>query len=103
MNFGSRRRDMAALLTSNLEFLEAGHGFEEIAPSDDLISSQVGADQLLFVIVHAGDDFDVTVEQIEFLRNHHPGARVAIVDTHYRLDDVVAATVATIQDAISQG
>ncbi|WFU18456.1 response regulator transcription factor [Bradyrhizobium sp. CB3481] len=96
-----RRRDFSIILVGERGLLREGierilrsANFRiraSVAPGDDLISSQVGADQLLFVMVQAGDDFDVTIEQIEFLRNHHPGARVAIVDTHYRLDDVVAA------------
>jgi len=47
--------------------------------------------QLLFLIVHAGDDIDVALGQIELLRDNHPGGRIAIVADHYRLDDVVSA------------
>ena len=96
-----RRRDFAIVLVGERGLLR--EGIERIlrsanfrirasaAPGDDLMASQVQADQLLFLIIHTGDDFDATVEQIEFLRNRHSNARVAIVVTRYRLDDVVAA------------
>jgi two-component system, NarL family, nitrate/nitrite response regulator NarL len=94
-----RRRNFAIILVGERGLLR--EGIERIlrsanfrigasaAPGDDLMASQIQADQLLFLIVHTGDDFDV--EQIELLRNRHPNARVAIVVTRYRLDDVVAA------------
>ena len=47
--------------------------------------------QLLFIIVHTGDDFDAVLEQIAFLRDNHPGGRIAIVADHYRLDELVSA------------
>jgi len=47
--------------------------------------------QLLFLIVHTGDDFDVTLEQIELLREKHPTGRFAIVADHYRLTDLASA------------
>ncbi|XSC41944.1 hypothetical protein ACF1BQ_025185 [Bradyrhizobium sp. RDT10] len=96
-----RRRDFAIILVGERGLLR--EGIERIlrsanfrirasaAPGDDLMASQTQPDQLLFLIVHTGDDFDATVEQIEFLRNGHPNARVAIVVTRYRLEDVVAA------------
>lgn len=96
-----RRRDFAIILVGERGLLR--EGIERILRSanfrirasassgDDLMASQTQADQLLFLIVDTGDDFDATVEQIEFLRNHHPTARFAIVVTRYRLDDVVAA------------
>jgi len=47
--------------------------------------------QLLFLVVHTGDDFDVALEQIELLRDKYPGGRFAIVADHYRLDELVSA------------
>jgi two-component system nitrate/nitrite response regulator NarL len=47
--------------------------------------------QLLFLIVHTGDDFDVALEQIELLRDAHPRGRIAIVADHYRLVEMVSA------------
>jgi two-component system nitrate/nitrite response regulator NarL len=45
----------------------------------------------LFLVVHTGDDFEAAVEQIELLRDQHPGGRIAIVADHYRLGEVVSA------------
>jgi DNA-binding NarL/FixJ family response regulator len=47
--------------------------------------------QLLFLIVHTGDDFGVALEQIELLREKHPEARIAIVADHYRRHELVSA------------
>jgi len=58
---------------------------------DDLPLGKPLPRQLLFLIVHAGDDIDVALGQIELLRDNHPGGRIAIVADHYRLDDVVSA------------
>src|SRR5437879_5841288 len=58
---------------------------------DDLPPGKLLPPQLLFLIVHAGDDIEVAIEQIELLRDNHPGGRIAIVADHYRLDDVASA------------
>src|SRR5258708_2251648 len=58
---------------------------------DDLPLGKPLPRQLLFLIVHAGDDIDVALEQIELLRDNYPSGRIAIVADHYRLDDVVSA------------
>ncbi|WGD56695.1 response regulator transcription factor [Bradyrhizobium sp. CB1650] len=42
-------------------------------------------------MVHTGGEFDAVIEQLEFLRDRNPRARIAIVSDHYRLDEVVAA------------
>jgi two-component system nitrate/nitrite response regulator NarL len=62
-----------------------------VACADDLLSSKLQPDQPLFLVVHTGDDFDAAIEQIEFLRDRHPGGRIAIVAHHYRLGELVAA------------
>jgi DNA-binding NarL/FixJ family response regulator len=62
-----------------------------VACADDLPPGTLQPDQLLFLIVHTGDDFDVVLEQIELLRDNHPSARIAIVADHYRLDELVSA------------
>jgi two-component system nitrate/nitrite response regulator NarL len=96
-----RRRDFAIILVGERGLLR--EGIERIlrsasfrimasaAPGDDMMASRIQPDQLLFLIVHTGDDFDAGVEQIEFLRNQHPKTRIAIVVTRYRLDELVAA------------
>src|SRR6202011_72091 len=58
---------------------------------DDLLPSKLQSHQPLFLVVHAGDDFDAAVEQIELLRDQHPGGRIAIVADHYRLGELVSA------------
>jgi DNA-binding NarL/FixJ family response regulator len=62
-----------------------------VSCADDLSLSKLQPHQLLFLIVHSGDDFDVAVEQIEILRDQHPGGRIAIVADHYRLSELVSA------------
>ncbi|QDW40653.1 response regulator transcription factor [Bradyrhizobium sp. KBS0727] len=62
-----------------------------VSCADDLPPGKLLRHQLLFLIVHAGDDIDVALEQIELLRDNHPGGRIAIVADHYRLDDVASA------------
>jgi DNA-binding NarL/FixJ family response regulator len=59
--------------------------------ADDLLPSKPQRHQPLFLIVHTGDDFDSAIEQIELFRDQHPGARIAIVADHYRLDELVSA------------
>jgi DNA-binding NarL/FixJ family response regulator len=62
-----------------------------VSCADDLSPSKLQPQQLLFLIVHGGDDFDVAVEQIGLLRDQHPGGRIAIVADHYRLSELVSA------------
>ena len=81
------------LLREGIERILRSENFRimaSVVPGDDLLA-QIQPDQMLFLIVHTGDDFGVTVEQVEFLRNRHPNARVVIVVTRYRVDEVVAA------------
>src|SRR5437762_4407743 len=62
-----------------------------VSCADDLLPSKRHLHQPLFLVVHTGDDFDAAVEQIELFRDQHPGARIAIVADHYRLDELVLA------------
>ena len=85
---------LRGLLKEGIERILRSAGFRTIAsaaPIDDLMTSRIQSDQLLFLIVHTGDDFDAAVEQVKFLRHHYPNARTAIVVTRYRLDELVAA------------
>jgi DNA-binding NarL/FixJ family response regulator len=80
------REGLARILSSaNFRILAA------VSCADDLLPSKLEAHQPLFLVVHTGDDFDVAVEQIELLRDQHPGGRIAIVADHYRLGEVVSA------------
>lgn len=62
-----------------------------VSCADDLIPSTLQRHQPLFLIIHTGNDFDSTVEQIEMLREHYPNGRIAIVADHYRLSELVSA------------
>ena len=65
--------------------------FASVSCADDLPPGKFQPQQLLFLIVHTGDDFDVTLEQIELLRDKYPTGRFAIVADHYRLADLASA------------
>src|ERR1700732_527735 len=62
-----------------------------VSCADDLLPSKLQPHQPVFLVVHTGDDFDAAVEQIELLRDQHPGGRIAIVSDHYRLGELVSA------------
>ena len=62
-----------------------------VSCADDLLPRKLQSHQPLFLVVHTGDDFEAAVEQIELLRDQHPGGRIAIVADHYRLGDLVSA------------
>jgi DNA-binding NarL/FixJ family response regulator len=62
-----------------------------VSCADDLLPAKLQLEHPLFLVVHTGDDFDVAVEQIEFLRDQYPGGRIAIVADHYRLGELVSA------------
>jgi DNA-binding NarL/FixJ family response regulator len=62
-----------------------------VSCADDVLPSKLQSHQPLFLVVHTGDDFEAAVEQIELLRDQHPGGRIAIVADHYRLGDLVSA------------
>lgn len=61
-----------------------------VSCADDLPLGKLQSHHVLVLIVHTGDDVDTVVEQIEFLREQHPKARIAIVADHYRLDEMVS-------------
>ena len=59
--------------------------------SADELPSELQAHQLLFLIIHNGDSFDVALDQIRFVRGQRPDARIAVVSDHYRPDELVWA------------
>src|SRR6267154_5351043 len=59
------------------------HILASVSCADDLPPSIPGQPRPLFLIVHTGDDFDPTVEQIELFRDGHSGARIAVVSDAY--------------------
>jgi two-component system nitrate/nitrite response regulator NarL len=50
----------------------------------DELPSIVRAQQLLFLIVHTSDDFDLAIEQVELVKEQHPSGRIAVVADRYR-------------------
>ncbi|MDH2403159.1 response regulator transcription factor [Bradyrhizobium sp. SSUT18] len=61
------------------------------ASSADELPSELQAPQLLFLIIHNGDSFDLALDQIHFVKAHYPDARIAVVSDHYRPDELVLA------------
>ena len=61
-----------------------------VSSADNWIARKTQLNHALFLVVHAGDDFDSTVEQIELFRNRHPGGRIAVVTERYRLDELIS-------------
>ena len=59
--------------------------------SVDELPSTLQSLQLLFLIVQAGDDFDLAVEHMGLVRDQHPGGRIAIVANHYRPAELALA------------
>jgi two-component system nitrate/nitrite response regulator NarL len=57
----------------------------------DELPSTLQSLQPLFIIVQAGDDFDLAAEHIGLVRDQHPGGRIAIVANHYRPADMALA------------
>ena len=62
-----------------------------VSCADELPPGKLQSHPSLVLIVHAGEDFDTAVEQIELLRERHPKARIAVVADHYRLNEMVSA------------
>ncbi len=62
-----------------------------VTSADDLCASRTQQSQVLYVIVHTGDDFGAAVEQIEPLRGRYPEGRVVMVADRYRLNELTAA------------
>jgi DNA-binding NarL/FixJ family response regulator len=96
-----RQKSFATILVGKSVLIREGiarilHGshFRTVASAscvEDLPSSHFQQRHLLFLIVHTGDDFDLLLEQIEFLRDKHPTGCIAIVADHCQLDELVSA------------
>jgi two-component system nitrate/nitrite response regulator NarL len=65
-----------------------------VTSANNLCASRIQQRQILFLIVHTGDDFEVAVEQIDLLRSLQPDARVIVVGDRYRPNEVAAAFLA---------
>ena len=83
----SLRRDGLAGILSSANFRIVA----SVSCADDLLPCKTQHRQLLFLIVHTGDDFYAAVEQIELFKQRYPDGRVAIVADRYRLNELASA------------
>jgi DNA-binding NarL/FixJ family response regulator len=84
----------SALLREGLAGILRSANFRILASvscADDLPPNKPRQPQPLFLIVHTGNDFDPTLEQIELFRDRHPGGRIAVVADDFRLNELVSA------------
>lgn len=58
---------------------------------DDVLQKTTASQALLLLIVHTGDDFRPTIEQIDSFKRRHADGRVAVVADQYRVSDLAAA------------
>lgn len=61
------------------------------ASSPAELPSSLQTEQLMFLIVHTGDDFDLAREQIGYVKDRYPDARIAIVSDNYRPVELASA------------
>lgn len=97
----SRRHFFGTVLVGNRSLLTEGVAgilrsanfpiVASVSCADDFLSRKVHSHQLLFLIIHAGDNFDVVAEQVELIRASNPAARIAVVADRYRLEELVSA------------
>jgi len=59
--------------------------------ADDLPTSNIHTQQILFLIVHGGDDFYAMVEQVGIIKACYPDGRLAVIADGYRPIELVAA------------
>ncbi|MCC8982447.1 LuxR C-terminal-related transcriptional regulator [Bradyrhizobium acaciae] len=86
-----RKEGLARILNS-----ESFQVLASVADADDLFGDDApqkapSSQALLLLIVHTGDDFRSTIEQIESFKRRHADGRVAVVADQYRVSDLAAA------------
>jgi two-component system nitrate/nitrite response regulator NarL len=95
-----RRKSFATVLIGKNILVREGIAGILRAEHFRILASVSGVDELpctlqslqpLFLIVQAGDDFDLTAEHIGLVRDQHPGGRIAIVANHYRPAELALA------------
>ncbi|WP_247832040.1 response regulator transcription factor [Bradyrhizobium sp. 200] len=94
MSFATIVVGKSALLREGLAGILRSANFRILASvscADDLPPNKPRQPQPLFLIVHTGNDFDPTLEQIELFRDRHPGGRIAVVADDFRLNELVSA------------
>jgi DNA-binding NarL/FixJ family response regulator len=92
--FGTMLIGKSGLLREGLARILRSANFRILASvtcADDLLASKIHPHQALFLVVHTGDDFCTTVEQIGILKDRHPNGRLAVVADHYRPNELVSA------------
>lgn len=92
--FGTTLIGRSSLLREGLAGILRSAHFRILASvpcADDLPTSRIPVHPALFLVVHTGDDFCATVEQVGILRDRHPDARLAVVADHYRPNELVSA------------
>jgi len=86
----SLRKDGIAEILRSADFGIAS----SVTRADDLRAGRFERRQLLFLIIHTGDDFGAAAEQIELIRSRYPHGRVAVVADRYRPNELAAAFLA---------
>ncbi|MGY3446377.1 MULTISPECIES: LuxR C-terminal-related transcriptional regulator [unclassified Bradyrhizobium] len=86
-----RKEGLARILNS-----ESFQVLASISDADGLLGGDAHqkaptSQPLLLLIVHTGDDFRPTIEQIESFKRRHVDGRVAVVADQYRVSDLAAA------------
>lgn len=61
------------------------------ASSPEELPISLQAEKLMFLIVHTGEDFSLAIQQIGFVKDRHPDARIAIVSDNYRPVELASA------------
>lgn len=93
-SFGTLLIGKSSLLREGLAGILRSAHFRILASvpcADDLITARIQIRQALFLVVHTGDDFCATVEQVRILRDRHADGRLAVVADHYRPNELVSA------------
>ena len=62
-----------------------------VSSADDLRPSKATPHLPLYLIVHTGNDFDISLGQIALFRNRHADARIAVVADHFRPNELTSA------------
>src|SRR5215475_412213 len=97
----SRQELLTAVLVGKSILLREGLAKILRAANFRILSSVSCADELrigkplpkpvLFLVVHTGDDFDTTLEQIELSGQRYPEGRIAVVADRYQPNELVSA------------
>jgi two-component system nitrate/nitrite response regulator NarL len=83
---GLRREGLAGILRSaNFRILTS------ISSADQMHIRKAPPSEVLFLVVHSGDEFEATIEQIELCKSHGPDGRIAVVADRYQSNELVSA------------